>query len=79
MTTPKAQREADYWKERCASIITDMRDAIGSGYPAQPVTNDKCSHGKFGWEDCIACYDEFLTARLDRFVRNNIRPEGGEE
>ncbi len=72
--TPKAQR--DYWRGRCEAIIADMRDAIASGYPSPANKTDQCPHGKFGWEDCIACYDDFLTARLDGFVRENITPEG---
>ncbi len=76
MTTTKAQRETEYWRERCEAIIADLRDAIASGYPSPPNKTDQCSHGKFGWEGCIACYDDFLTARLDRF--ENITPESGE-
>lgn len=47
-------------------VANAMREAIGSGYPYPPGGDvAECEHGKFGWEDCIACYDDFLTARLD--------------
>jgi len=34
--------------------------AIRDGYPTPANKVDQCEHGKFGWEDCIACYDEAL-------------------
>lgn len=44
--------------ERAASLL---ETAIGDGYPAPANKVDQCEHGKFGWEDCIACYDDVLT------------------
>lgn len=44
-------------RERIAAIMTD---AIESGYPTPPNKADKCEHDKYGWEECIACYDEHL-------------------
>lgn len=69
----KSQREAAYWRERCEAIVAAMRDAIASGYPWPREKVEQCEHGKFKWEDCIACYDDFLEARLDQF--ENITPE----
>ncbi|MDY7525466.1 hypothetical protein [Sphingomonas sp. 10B4] len=36
--------------------------AISEGYPAPANKVGQCEHGQFGWEDCIACYDEALLA-----------------
>lgn len=46
-----------------------MRDAIASGYVAPPRKVDRCAHGKFGWEDCISCYDDALDAAVSRFLQ----------
>jgi hypothetical protein len=35
--------------------------AIEQGYPQPEKT---CEHGKFSWEDCVACYDEFLIEKV---------------
>jgi len=37
-----------------------LEDAIATGYAAPLNKVDQCEHEKFGWEDCIACYDERL-------------------
>jgi hypothetical protein len=37
-----------------------LRKAIEDGYPTPPDKTTQCEHGQFGWEDCIACYDEQL-------------------
>lgn len=37
-----------------------LEAAIEEGYAAPANRVDECKHGKFGWEDCIACYDERL-------------------
>jgi urease accessory protein UreF len=50
-------------------VVAEMRDAIEAGYPAPERKVDQCSHSKFGWEDCIACYDDALSARLDAIER----------
>ncbi len=41
-----------------------FRDAIGRGYPEPENKRDKCPHDRFGWDDCIACYDEHLEAAI---------------
>jgi hypothetical protein len=47
--------------ETVALQAADMLEtAIGVGYPTPIAKQDQCEHGKFGWEDCIACYDEKL-------------------
>jgi hypothetical protein len=38
--------------------------AIIDGYPTPAHKVDQCTHGKFGWEDCIACYDEALASAI---------------
>jgi hypothetical protein len=65
----KALREGE--RER---IVAYMRDAIGEGYPSPPNKVDQCAHGQFGWEDCIACYDEVLEAKLEAIERGDHLP-----
>lgn len=38
-----------------------MREAIARGYNAPEV---KCEHDRYGWEDCIACYDDALESAI---------------
>ena len=49
-------------EEACAAFEA----AIVEGYPTPRDKPDKCEHGQFGWEDCIACYDIALQATVDR-------------
>src|SRR5882757_9436315 len=44
-------------REECAALL---ETAIAEGYRVPAIKADECLHGKFGWEDCIACYDEAL-------------------
>lgn len=46
-------------RERAAIAL---ETAIGEGYPAPADKTAQCEHGQFGWEDCIACYDDVLIA-----------------
>jgi hypothetical protein len=48
-----------------ALACTTFEAAIGEGYPTPTEKRDQCVHGQFGWEDCIACYDEALQAKID--------------
>lgn len=41
-----------------------FRTAIAQGYPTPPKKTETCAHNKFGWDDCIACYDEHLEAAI---------------
>jgi hypothetical protein len=41
-----------------------VRSIVENGYPNQPAKVDQCKHGRFGYEDCIACYDEALLEAL---------------
>lgn len=52
-----------------------VRDAMAQGYgpPARKV--DRCEHGKFGWEDCISCYDDHLDRVLDAVLRGDHRKD----
>ena len=58
----------DFAKEQQAEIerlrkgIQDYLD--GSFGPDFPTKHDKCPHGRFGWEDCGNCIDEYFTALL---------------
>lgn len=40
-----------------------LDDAIDQGYSA-PTDGTECEHGKFYFEECIACYDEHLRAAI---------------
>lgn len=57
-------------KER-AAVVTAVRDAIASGYPTPASKSDRCEHGRFGWEDCIACYDNALEDALQAIERGD--------
>lgn len=48
-------------REQMAAAV---RKAMQDGYPEPPTKGDECEHGKFGWEDCIACYDTALEAAI---------------
>jgi hypothetical protein len=57
--------------EMAAEALTTMqarlervRSIVENGYPGQPAKIDQCKHGRFGYEDCIACYDEALLEAL---------------
>jgi hypothetical protein len=52
----QAEREA---------VVAFMREAVVTGYPPPTDDGSQCSHGNFRRQDCIACYDDFLSARLD--------------
>jgi hypothetical protein len=43
--------------------VKAVRDCIERGYPTIGKT-DKCQHDCFGFEDCVACYDEALLKAL---------------
>lgn len=34
------------------------------GYPGQPAKTERCEHGRYGYEDCIECYDRALLAAI---------------
>lgn len=62
MTGPEclaAHRELGAREER-AQIVAAVRQAINFGYAVPEQKTDQCEHGRFGWEDCIACYDDAL-------------------
>jgi len=56
-----------------AQIVAFMREAIEQGYPSPTGAGarSECEHGKFRWEDCIACYDEHLWSKLDAIERGD--------
>lgn len=51
---------ADMREEACGRI----ERLIVEGYPLPSRATDQCEHGRYGSQDCIACYDEALTAKL---------------
>ena len=61
----RAERdEARALAERLREALGRVQHVIDNGYPTPGNKVDQCQHGKFGWEDCIACYDEALLAAL---------------
>ena len=54
------QAEIDQRDKRLQAV----RDVIEGGYVGVAKV-DQCQHGRFGFEDCVACYDEALLAALD--------------
>jgi hypothetical protein len=72
-----AAHEAGRAAER-ASVVAEMQDAIAAGYPTPANKGDKCGHGRFGWEDCVECYDDALEARLDAIERGQHGSKGDE-
>lgn len=55
--------------EGAREVAEAVREAIAAGYPEPARKVDKCAHGKFGWEGCIACYDDHLEAALNKAIR----------
>jgi dihydrofolate reductase (trimethoprim resistance protein) len=55
-----------------------LEDVIGRGYSTPTNKTDKCPHDKFGWEDCIACYDDVLSKTVAE-IRALAEPARGEE
>ena len=55
--------------------------AIEDGYDVPARKVDQCQHDKFGWEDCIACYDQHLMATVEevRALATTGRNGGGRD
>ncbi len=53
-----------------------LEEAVGKGYASPANKADQCEHGKFGWEDCIACYDEKMmqVATAIRALGREVQP-----
>lgn len=72
-----------------ASLIQGVRNVIERGgfrlvggaqvADGMLVHGQKCDHGRFGFEDCIGCYDEALLAALDPESARKAHTEGGGE
>lgn len=60
LTAPPARTYAEGVAMACAHF----EQAIGDGYPLPADKTTQCAHGQFGWEDCIACYDDALIAKI---------------
>lgn len=50
-------------RRECADVL---EAAIDAGYDSLGDARAQCEHGRFGWEDCIACYDVSLMAVVSR-------------
>jgi len=62
-----------------AAIVKYMQDAIGQGYPWPRGAARKCEHGRYNeFEDCIACYDEFLIGKLEEILAGAHLSQDGE-
>jgi hypothetical protein len=48
------------------AVCATLEAAIVEGYPTPANKRDQCEHGRFGWEDCITCYDNALQAAIDK-------------
>jgi len=65
--------------ESALSKAADLfQDAVEQGYPWPREKVEQCGHDKFKWEDCIACYDEFLMSKVEE-VRAQARNVLGEK
>lgn len=56
------------------AIVVFMREAVDQGYPGPSGKRDhreQCEHGRFYYEDCIACYDAYLHGKLDAIQRGD--------
>ncbi len=65
-------------KER-AAVVAYMRRVLDNGYPTPARKVDQCEHGRFGWEDCIACYDDELERALCAIERGDHMKGTGDE
>lgn len=61
-----------------AAIVAKMRKTIERGYPSSRDIG-KCQHGRYYFEDCIGCYDDFLSAELDGIELGSHLPLVGGE
>ncbi len=50
--------------------------AISDGYDIPGSKVEKCEHDRFGWEDCIACYDIHLMASVTAIRAATLSKEG---
>jgi hypothetical protein len=65
--TAGAQRDAALMRIAAAIDVIEGNDGrVLTGNPP------KCEHGRFEWEDCIACYDEALTAALTKDTPSDV-------
>lgn len=46
------------------AACVEFERAIADGYNNQIEKGAKCEHDKYFYEDCIACYDDFLAAKI---------------
>jgi len=59
------QEQAALQIERLRGQIAAVRSVIQRGYPDKGLRRDqRCEHERFGFEDCMGCYDEALLTAL---------------
>ena len=47
------------------TLRNGLRKLIAEGYDPIPKA-EQCSHGQYGYQDCIGCYDDALQALLEQ-------------
>jgi len=74
-----ALHRPDRYREGVEDAARAFEQAIEVGYPTPAAKGDKCEHGQYGWEACIACYDDALTGQIAA-IRSLVSPSktGGE-
>lgn len=71
----RADKGSEYWSVPIRALIAfeaatieracqRIEAVVERGYPTPADKTDQCTHGMFGWEGCIACYDEQLLAEV---------------
>lgn len=61
---------------RLQGKLEAVERVISTGYPDRKLKHgETCSHGSFGFQDCIGCYDEALLAAL---CDSDGSPKGGD-
>lgn len=66
----------DGYRRGAEDATSRFEEAIGNGYDIPASKVEKCEHGQFGWEDCIACYAEALLAEVAAI--RSLSPNAGE-
>ena len=47
------------------ALVEGIKRIIEDGYPPTPKA-EQCSHGQYGYQDCIGCVDDALAALLPK-------------
>ena len=60
-----ASNEIHRLEAEVAALREGITKLIEEGYDPVPKA-EQCSHGQYGYQDCIGCYDEALEALLEK-------------